>query len=237
MQTLFTFTSPTDQCGYLPDQRWQLRYEVVGSLTPDEYARRLRAGWRRFGFSLFRPECPECTRCRTLRVDVAAFRPSQSQKRAWKANAEVRVVVGEPVVSQDRLELYDRYHAFQSAFKGWPEHDPESASDYLESFVHNPFVTQEWSYHVGDRLVGIGYVDRLPVGLSAIYFFYDPDERHRSLGTFNVLSILAGAARAGLPHVYLGYYVAGCRSLEYKGKFRPNEVLDVADGAWKPFLA
>jgi arginine-tRNA-protein transferase len=168
-------------------------------------------------------------------VDVAAFRPTESQKRAWKANQDVTVSVAEPTVSEDRLELYDRYHAFQSAFKGWPEHDPESASDYLESFVHNPFVTQEWSYRVGDRLVGVGYVDHLPVGMSAIYFFYDPEERRRSLGTFNVLSVLAGAARERLPHVYLGYYVAGCRSLEYKANFRPNEVLDGADGSWKRF--
>jgi arginine-tRNA-protein transferase len=39
-----------------------------------------------------------------------------------------------------------------------------------------------------------------------------------------------------LPHVYLGYHVAGCRSLEYKGRFRPNEVLG-EDGEWHPFLA
>jgi arginyl-tRNA--protein-N-Asp/Glu arginylyltransferase len=235
MQTLFTFTSPPDQCGYLPDQRWQLRYEVVGSLTPAEYVDRLRAGWRRFGFSLFRPECPECSRCRTLRVGVANFRPSESQRRAWKANADVRVTVRPPCVEQDKLDLYDRYHAFQAAFKGWPEHAAETAGDYLESFVHNPFVTQEWCYHVGDRLVGVGYVDHLPVGLSAIYFFYDPDERRRSLGTFNVLSVIAAARRQRLPHVYLGYYVKGCRSLEYKAKYRPNEVLDPASGTWQPF--
>ena len=66
---------------------------------------------------------------------------------------------------------------------------------------------------VGERLVGVGYVDALPQGLSAIYFFYEPDERGRSLGTYNVLRILAGAATRQLPHVYLGYYVAGCRSL------------------------
>ena len=48
-----------------------LRYEVVGALTPAEYADRLLAGWRRFGHSLFRPDCPACTACRSLRVDVA----------------------------------------------------------------------------------------------------------------------------------------------------------------------
>jgi arginine-tRNA-protein transferase len=67
-----------------------------------------------------------------------------------------------------------------------------------------------------------------------MYFFHDPDERDRSLGTYNVMSILRAAAEWELPHVYLGYYVAGCRSLEYKARFRPNETLQ-PDGTWQPF--
>ena len=236
MQTLFTFVSPPTACGYLPDREWQLRYEVAGNITPAEYAARMRSGWRRFGYSLFKPECRTCTECRSIRVDVRTFRPSQSQKRTRKLNeGAVRVVVGTPSVSKEKLALYDRYHRFQSGWKGWPEHNPETAADYLESFVENPFPTQEWCYYLGDRLVGVGYVDALPVGLSAIYFYYDPDERGRSLGTWNVLSILAAAAEQRLPHVYLGFYVAGCQSLAYKAKFRPNETLQ-SDGTWKPFV-
>jgi arginine-tRNA-protein transferase len=78
----------------------------------------------------------------------------------------------------------------------------------------------------------VGYVDALPGALSAIYFYYDPDERRRSLGTFNVLSVLAAAAARGVPYVYLGYYVPGCRSLEYKARFRPYELLE--GGTWRP---
>jgi leucyl-tRNA---protein transferase len=100
--------------------------------------------------------------------------------------------------------------------------------------VDNPFPTEEWCYYIGERLVGVGYVDVLPEGLSAIYFYYDPAERQRSLGTYNVLAILEAARQRQLPHVYLGYYVAGYRSLEYKARFRPNEVLG-RDGVWQPF--
>lgn len=236
MQTLFTFVAPPDQCGYLPDRRWSLRYDVVGQLTPDEYTARLRAGWRRFGYSLFRPECEGCRECKSLRVYAARFRPSSTQKRVWKQNhGDVTVTVGPPTVSADKLALYDKYHDFQSALKGWPEHDAESAADYAESFVNNPFVTQEWCYRLGGRLVGVGYVDHLPIGLSAIYFYYDPDERGRSLGVFNALSVIRAAAEQGLQHVYLGFYVNGCRSLDYKAKYRPNEVL--VDGVWQPFFS
>jgi arginine-tRNA-protein transferase len=74
-------------------------------------------------------------------------------------------------------------------------------------------------------------VDALPLGLSAIYFFHDPSERRRSLGTFNVLSLLAAAEVRRVPHEYLGYFVAGCRSMEYKARFRPSEVL-LPSGEW-----
>jgi arginine-tRNA-protein transferase len=101
--------------------------------------------------------------------------------------------------------------------------------------VHNPPFTEEWCFFLGDRLVGVGYVDRLAASLSAIYFFYDPDMRDRSLGTFNVMCLLRECARRSLPHLYLGYYVKGCRSLEYKGNFTPNQALD-PDGQWRDFL-
>ena len=52
-------------------------------------------------------------------------------------------------------------------------------------FVENPFPTEEWCYYDGARLIAVGYVDQLAEGLSAIYFYYDPDERldtlHHSL--------------------------------------------------------
>jgi arginine-tRNA-protein transferase len=78
-------------------------------------------------------------------------------------------------------------------------------------------------------------VDVLPAGLSAIYFYYDPDERRRSLGTWNVLNIIEAAARRGLPHVYLGYFVDGCRSMVYKSQFRPHQLLG-PDGVWRDAL-
>ena len=71
--------------------------------------------------------------------------------------------------------------------------------------------------------------------MSAIYFFYDPELRARSLGTFNVLCLLEECIVRGLTHLYLGYFVEGCRSLEYKANFKPNEVLR-PDGQWHGFL-
>jgi arginine-tRNA-protein transferase len=204
-------------------------------VTPAEYMQRMREGWRRFGHMLFRPRCPACSACQSLRVVVDRFRPNRSQRRARKANeGVVQLRVGEPRVNRAKLLLYDRYHRFQSDQKGWPQHPAKDPDSYTDSFVFNPFPVEEWCYYVGKKLVGVGYVDALPAGLSAIYFYYDPDERERSPGTWNVLRIIEEAAARGLPHVYLGYYVAGCPSLEYKSRFAPNEVLG-PDGQWRPF--
>jgi arginine-tRNA-protein transferase len=173
--------------------------------------------------------------CQSIRVPVAAFQPDRSQRRTWTANdGQVELTIGEPEATRDKLDLYDRFHRFQHGHKGWPVHGPTTASDYIESFVDHPFPTEEWCYFRGGQLIGVGYVDALPEGLSAIYFYYDPRERVHSPGTFNVLSILREATARRLPHVYLGYYVAGCRSLEYKARFRPNEVLDET-GEWRSF--
>ena len=236
MESLFRYTAPPSTCGYLPDRHWSLQYEMVANLAAVEYTERLEQGWRRFGGMLFRPQCPSCRACQSLRVQVRRFQPNRSQRRAWKANhAEIEVRVGRPRVSRAKLKLYDRFHEFQTDSKGWPEHPAKDAQSYRESFVHNPEFTEEWCYFLEGRLAGVGYADRLADCMSAIYFFYDPDLRARSLGTFNVLCLLEECIVRGLTHLYLGYFVEGCRSLEYKANFKPNEVLH-PDGKWRDFL-
>jgi arginine-tRNA-protein transferase len=228
VEPVITFITPLERCEYLPDREWQLQYEIVAELTAQEYQARLDAGWRRFGHALFRPACPSCRRCESLRIAVGAFAPNRSQRRAWRANAEsVALHIGEPAWSPEKDALRQKFQEHQHHTKGWPE----DTADYEEMLVQNPVPTEEWCYYAGERLIGVGYVDCVPSGLSAIYFFYDPDERQRSLGTFNVLSILAAARRRGVPYVYLGYYVKGCQSLEYKANFTPHERL--RDGDWR----
>jgi len=212
--------------------RHRLEYLIVDRMSAAEYLQWLRRGWRRFGHALFRPACLTCGGCRSLRVPVATFERHRTLGRVWKANAgRVTIVMGEPSPSAEVRALYEKFHRYQQAAKGWPAPDEQGPN----AFLLNPFPTEEWRYLVNGRLVGVGYVDALADGLSAIYYFCDPDERGRSLGTFNVLSIIEEAGRRGLPWVYLGYYVKGCRSLEYKGRFSPNEVLS-PDGTWTPFI-
>lgn len=235
MKSLFRYVAEPSTCGYLPEQQWSLEYEFVASVTSREYGERMARGWRRFGHALFRPACTACSACRSLRVVVPQFRWSRWYRRLRRLNEQdITLRIGVPRVTRAKMELYDRYHAFQAEFKGWPVHAVKDAEGYEQSFVRNPFPTQEWSYFHGERLVGVGYVDVLPVGLSAIYYFHDPDYKSWSLGTWNVLCIIDQAARQGIEHVYLGYFVEGCPSMTYKARFTPNEVLG-PDGTWESF--
>ncbi len=209
MESSFRYIAFPRVCAYLPDRLARMEYEYVSALSAEEYLTRMLAGWRRFGKVLFRPQCPGCNECRAVRVRVADFRPNRSQRRAATANEDiVSLRIHKPSVSQQKLAMYDKFHTFQTADKGWPEHPAQDAATYAESFVYHPFPVEEWCYYVGRKLVGVGYVDPLPGppqpieedgdegrqplpmvdantnvgGLSAIYFFYDPDERQPLAG-------------------------------------------------------
>ena len=66
-----------------------------------------------------------------------------------------------------------------------------------------------------------------------IYSFFDTgDGSRKGLGTYIILDHIVRAARAGLPYVYLGYWVEGSPRMAYKTRFRPLERLG-RDG-WRP---
>src|SRR5207302_10451424 len=68
--------------------------------------------------------------------------------------------------------------------------------------------------------------DQQTDGLSTIYSSFDvgPDAR-KGLGTYIILDHIVRAARAGLPYVYLGYWVEGSNRMAYRAGFRPLERL------------
>src|SRR5262245_19699768 len=104
MEILFRYVAPQSACGYLADRQWSLEYEQVGALSKDEYLALMLDNWRRFGTMLFRPACPSCTACRSLRVPVAAFRPDRSQRRCRQANeGMVELRIGRPKVTLAKL--------------------------------------------------------------------------------------------------------------------------------------
>jgi arginyl-tRNA--protein-N-Asp/Glu arginylyltransferase len=230
MQVLQQFVTDPHSCHYLPEQVAMLHYSLAPAMTALEYEALMNSGHRKFGPVFFRPVCEGCTECRPLRVPTAEFKPSRSQRRAWKRNQDLRTQLAPASVDEMRLALYDRYHRSQNERKGWRA-DPSSASEYELSYVHNPIPNVEISLWEGAVLRAIIHNDVTPNTVSAIYHFHDPDFLDRSLGTYCILQSIDLARRLKKRWVYLGYFVAGCSSLSYKSLYRPCEIMK-PDGKW-----
>jgi arginine-tRNA-protein transferase len=230
------YVTPLSQCPYLPDRLWRLEYVLRPGLSAAGYGELLNEGWRRTGFLTFRPRCPSCTACQSIRVTTDQFRPNRSQRRTAKLNAGlIHLEFGPPTPSdEEKVDLYVRHHGHHSSTKGWPTTTDYDAFMHLNNLSESPFGVQEWRYYLQGKLVGMVYVDAVPDGLSGVYYFFDPDYRNHSLGTWAVLTMIERARELHLPYVYLGYYVEGCRSMEYKARFRPNQILG-PDGQWHDF--
>ncbi len=215
---------PPHACVYLPRESASLETRVMLDVTPEEYGAMIERGWRRFGPCYFRPVCGACTKCITLRIPAATYRPSQSQRRAVKAHAALRREWARPRVDDERLALYAKWHRNREEERGWDASvlDPEK---YRIEFAFPHPCAREVSFRDPETglLVGLGLVDETKRALSAVYFYFDP--AYDGLGVANVVLLLADAKRVGIEHVYLGYRVEGCASLEYKGRYRPHELL------------
>ena len=66
--------------------------------------------------------------------------------------------------------------------------------------------------------------DVLATGLSAIYTFFDPSLAERSLGVLSILRQIAVCQHAGLPYLYLGYWIEEADKMRYKTDYRPIEL-------------
>ena len=112
------------------------------------------------------------------------------------------------------------------------EMDDNDFADMVEQTSVRTYVVEYREPSVDGRpgkLVGACLSDQQSDGLSMIYSFFDPSlEDRKGLGTFIILDHIQRASRAGLPYVYLGYWVQGSRSMQYKVRFRPLERLGQA---------
>jgi arginine-tRNA-protein transferase len=186
------------------------------------------AGFRRSGTFIYQPACRGCRECRPIRVPVEEFRPSKSQRRAWRRNADVVVAVGPPEPTEEKFDLYARY---ARDWHGKPE--PETPESFIDFLYTSPVDTVEMVYRdASGKLLGAGICDACERSLSSVYFYFDPRERRRGLGTFSSMWEIAFARRSRIPYYYVGYWIRECHAMSYKSHFRPSELLGT-DGVWR----
>jgi leucyl-tRNA---protein transferase len=142
-----------------------------------------------------------------------------------------------PWATDEQFGLLQRYLGARHPGGGMSTMDD---IDYADMVEHSPVNTHVVEYRepskngVKGRLIGGCLTDQQADGLSMIYSFFEPDDdSRRGLGTFIILDHIIRAAAAGLPYVYLGYWVMGSKRMDYKTRFRPLERLGPA--GWSRF--
>jgi arginyl-tRNA--protein-N-Asp/Glu arginylyltransferase len=191
-------------------------------------------GFRRSQNVLYRPACASCTSCYSARIRVSDFEPSRNQRRILKRNAHLSREASTPWATEEQYQLFRRYLDARHADGGMADMDIfEFAAMIEETPVRSRVVEYYQNAPSGSgrrELSAVCLTDVLEDGLSMVYSFFDPDSQGNSPGSFIILDHIEIAREAGLPFVYLGYWVPGSKKMGYKARFSGLEVF--SDGKW-----
>ena len=229
----FYVTAP-QPCPYL-DGRMERK---LFTALQGEYAEKLndtlsKQGFRRSQNVLYRPSCAECSACMSARIRVADFQPSRSQRRTVARNDDLVREATSPWATEEQFALFRAYLDSRHAEGGMADMDIfEFAAMIEETPIRSRVIEYNRRASDGEKtLAAVCLTDVLDDGLSMVYSFYDPDLANASLGTYVILDHIEIARAAGLPYVYLGYWVPGSPKMGYKAKFSALEVYH--KGEWR----
>ena len=229
VQKLGFYATPRHDCNYLPGREATTlfadpRFPKNGRL----YAALAECGFRRSGEHLYIPHCGTCSACIPVRIPVAEFRRSRGQNRTWRRNADMEIRTLPAEFRPEHFALYRDYLAARHAGGGMDKPTPENFLEFLAATWSD---TVFFEMRLSGQLVGVAVTDVMHNALSAVYTFFDPAFRSRSLGRFAVLFEIEEARRRGLPWIYLGYWIEQCRKMNYKNEYRPLEYY--VNGEWR----
>jgi arginine-tRNA-protein transferase len=225
----FFVTSPSP-CPYLPGREERKVFtELTGPHATELNDALGRIGFRRSQGVAYRPSCAGCTSCVSVRVVTQDFVANASQRKLMRRHEDLEVAACRPWATDEQYQLLRRYLSARHPVGGMAGMDED---DYADMVEHSPVNSLLIEYRepgrggARGRLIGACLTDRQADGLSMIYSFFATEEDGRKgLGNYIIMDHIARARDAGLPYVYLGYWVKGSQRMAYKTRYRPIEML------------
>ncbi len=227
-RSLRFYVTNLSPCPYLPDQQERKAFTNLAIADADTVHNKLsQAGFRRSQGIAYRPACPRCNACRSVRTLTQAYAFSRSDRRTLSRNSDL---VRKPVKASATRE---QYRLLKRYLKG--RHDGGGMSqmsyrDFSAMVGDSPVQSLMFEYRLGGEddapLLAVAMTDILRDGFSMVYTFFDPAMDKRGLGHFMILDHIAHAVELGLPHLYLGYWIKGSQKMDYKRRYGPLEVLE-----------
>ncbi len=223
------YLSPPSPCNYLPGREERsLLVDPDLAMNPGLYGALLGHGFRRSGKLVYRHQCDSCSRCVAVRLPVTYFTPRRIQRRIERRWEGVEVIDRGNRFDPAHFALYRRYMTSRHGDGEMAKHDePDYRAFLMCSWCETRFI----EFHLHGRLAAVAVTDRVPDALSAMYTFFDPEFAALSPGVFALLWQIREATRLGLSWLYLGFWIPGCRKMEYKSGYRPLQAL--TDGRWR----
>ena len=220
----FFFSTPPAPCPYLSGKMEKKIVTLLAGKDPDHLHNTLSlAGFRRSQDLAYRPACDNCSACVPIRVAAQHFSLKKSFRRILTKNHDIQTREMPAEATVEHYELFHRYLKSRHSDGGMSD---MVYSDYQAMVEDSPVRTQLTEFRGAEnKLLAVCLTDRMDDGLSLVYSFFEPDMDKRSLGTFLVLWHIQQAQRMGLPHVYLGYWIAESPKMSYKTRFQPAEIL------------
>ena len=215
------FASAPESCSYLPDRKAVSAFaNPHADMDKQTYNILIQHGFRRSGGYVYRPHCPGCAECISVRVPVRRHQPSRNEKRVLRLNADIAATGIKGQYRREHFELYQRYISGRHGDGGMA--NPTQA-DYHRFLICDWADTVFIEFRLREVLVAVAVSDITSSGLSAMYTFFDPDYANRSLGHFAILQQIEQARLRGLEYLYLGYWIKNCNKMRYKNRYKPLE--------------